>query len=179
MEPGSKVLYKKMTKYTPENDYASREFKPFKGFDEDMCIRCENYYEKLYAQGLTTTPFPPSCTKHVQSALMYIEPSDFSTYQEYLDSLVLMDPIAWAESEFGWKPRWYQREIISCSSQYKILRAGRRIGKCLIKGTKVATPNGPIPIENLKIGDTVYDEHGKPIKILNVFDQGLQEVVDL
>lgn len=118
-----------MAKYIPENDYYSRDFKPFKGFDEDMCTRCENYYAKLYKEGLTTIPFPPSCTKHVQSSLMYVKEEDFSTPTEYMDALVLMDPIAWAESEFGWKPRWYQKDMLSCSSQYKILRAGRRIGK--------------------------------------------------
>ncbi len=118
-----------MGRYIPENDYHSRNFEPYKGFDEDMCTRCEKYYQKLYDQKITTTPFPPSCTKHVQSSLMYVEPTDFDTYQDYLDAIVLMDPIAWAEAEFGWKPRWYQHEMISCSSQYKILRAGRRIGK--------------------------------------------------
>ena len=50
---------------------------------------------------------------------------------------------------------------------------------CLAEGTLVATPHGPVPIEKLKIGDTVFDEHGLPITVLMTFDTGMKKVVEL
>lgn len=54
-----------------------------------------------------------------------------------------------------------------------------RTGKCLAKGTLVATPAGPCPIEDLKVGDTVYNEYGNPILVKATIYQGVKEVVDL
>lgn len=56
---------------------------------------------------------------------------------------------------------------------------GRR---CLEEGTEVLTPNGPVPIQDLKIGDLVYGfEDGvvKETKVLETFNNGLKEVVEL
>jgi hypothetical protein len=39
------------------------------------------------------------------------------------------DPVKWAELELGIVPDWYQAEMLRCSSQYKVARAGRRVGK--------------------------------------------------
>jgi len=60
-----------------------------------------------------------------------------------------------------------------------VLAASRNTAKCIKIGTLVATPTGPVEIQDLKIGDTVYDEHGKEIKVIAVHDQGIQECVDL
>lgn len=57
--------------------------------------------------------------------------------------------------------------------------AANRSGKCLAEGTLVATPKGAVKIEDIKVGDTVYNEYGNQIKVLDVFDQGVKEVVDL
>lgn len=51
--------------------------------------------------------------------------------------------------------------------------------QCHLEGTLVATPKGPVPIELLKVGDTVYSEHGKEIKVLKTFHNGPKEVADL
>lgn len=60
-----------------------------------------------------------------------------------------------------------------------ILASSRNCMKCLAEGTLVATPKGPVKIEDIKIGDLVYDEYGKPVEVLGVWDQGEQEVVNL
>ena len=55
-----------------------------------------------------------------------------------------------------------------------ILLASAGTGKALANGTMipVADSRGYVPIENLEIGDSVYDEHGIPVKVLGVFPQG-------
>lgn len=50
---------------------------------------------------------------------------------------------------------------------------------CLAKGTLVATPKGPVPIECIKVGDTVYSQDGQEIKVLKTFETGRKEVVEL
>lgn len=165
--------------YIPENNYLATNYQPIKSFNEDLCIRCEKYYKTLYDSGLTRTPFPPTCEKQIQKKLTYIDPSDFESITEYVDAAILLDPIAWAHSEFGWEPRFYQTDMLSCSAQYKLYRMGRRSGKCLIEGTLIATPLGPTPIEQLKVGDHVFDEYGNTIKVKQVFNQGIQNVVDI
>lgn len=116
--------------YIPEYDYYTREYKPFKEApSNDMCGRCEAYYEMLYEKGLTKTRFPPSCERHVLERLTNISEEDFKSEEEFLEAQVVLDPIAWAYSEFGWEPRWYQSEMLQCTSQKKLYRCGRRTGK--------------------------------------------------
>lgn len=50
---------------------------------------------------------------------------------------------------------------------------------CLAEGTEVATPLGPVPIERIKVGDTVYSQEGRPIKVLKTFKTGRKEVIQL
>lgn len=50
---------------------------------------------------------------------------------------------------------------------------------CLAKGTMIATPNGPVTIEDIKVGDIVYSEHGTPISVLKTFNTGRKEVVEI
>lgn len=60
--------------------------------------------------------------------------------------------------------------------QYRWVIAGNQ---CLASGTLVMTPTGPTPIEDIQVGDTVYDEHGKPIQVLKTFRNGRKRVSDL
>jgi hypothetical protein len=75
------------------------------------------------------------------------------------------------------------KEVGSKLRNELVLVAGRRGGKCLKEGTLILTPKGPVEIEKIKAGDTVYgynaDGSVSPTKVLNVADQGIQEVVDL
>lgn len=118
-----------MTSYIPENNYLLTNYAPIKKLDGDMCKRCEDYYALLYEKKLTSSPFPPKCEKQANKKLDLIDPSDFDTLDEYIETAILLDPIAWAHSEFGWSPRFYQKEMLSCTSVKKLYRLGRRTGK--------------------------------------------------
>lgn len=64
-----------------------------------------------------------------------------------------------------------------------VICAGQRAGKTLRVNTQVMTPEGPVAIQNLKRGDMVYgynlDGTVSPSKVLNVFDNGVQEITSL
>lgn len=45
-------------------------------------------------------------------------------------------------------------------------------GKAQPIDTKIPTPNGVIELGKLKVGDYVFNRHGKPVKVLGIFDQG-------
>jgi hypothetical protein len=115
--------------YIPENNYLETNYKPIGGFTEDMCTRCERYYKSLYDSGLTKTPFPPVCSKNIQRQAYTLNETDFATVDEYIEAVTMMDPISWAHAEFGWEARFYQDDMLSCTSRYKLYRCGRRLGK--------------------------------------------------
>jgi hypothetical protein len=73
-----------------------------------------------------------------------------------------------------------QRAFAECNRRFIVVPSGRR---CLEEGTLVATPNGPVPIEELKIGDEVigYNEFNDPeVTIVSAtWDNGTQEVIPL
>jgi hypothetical protein len=118
-----------MSNYIPENSYLDTNYTPIKGFTEDLCTRCESYYSGLFEKGLTKSLFPPTCTKSAAAKAIALEPADFETEAEYIDASIILDPIAWAKSEFDWEPRFYQKDMIYCTSQRKLNRLGRRSGK--------------------------------------------------
>ena len=74
------------------------------------------------------------------------------------------------------RPTPKQMEIIQSQKNVHYIIGSNR---CLAEGTMVMTPSGPVAIQDIKVGDTVYDEHGKEIPVLKTFDQGMQEVVEL
>lgn len=79
--------------------------------------------------------------------------------------------------DFVWSV--YQTMLTGKGETRHVVAASRNTAKCLAEGTLVATPTGPAPIEKIKVGDTVFDENGKPIKVVGVWDQGEQECVTL
>lgn len=76
------------------------------------------------------------------------------------------------------RPEPHQMEFFRdiCRYQYRAIRGGNQ---CLAKGTKVATPKGPVSIEHIKVGDTVYSEQGKEIKVTAVWNNGIKPVRNL
>jgi hypothetical protein len=93
------------------------------------------------------------------------------TEKEYLDYL-------WSEGRTN-----LRGQNFSIHRNELVLVCGRRSGKCVAKGTLVLTPLGPVAIEELKVGDTVYgynkDGSVSETKVKNTFVQGVKEVVEL
>jgi hypothetical protein len=61
-------------------------------------------------------------------------------------------------------------------SRHKYVIAGNQ---CLAKGTLVLTTTGIKAIEDIIVGDYVFDEHGNPIKVLKTFNNGIKPVYTL
>ncbi|MFE7817802.1 LAGLIDADG family homing endonuclease [Priestia megaterium] len=59
--------------------------------------------------------------------------------QEMLD--IIRDPVKWTEHHLGEKPRWYQEQILRHPHHRKVLRCGRRIGKCIEEDQRIINPN--------------------------------------
>lgn len=54
---------------------------------------------------------------------------------------IIRDPVKWAEHHLGQKPRWYQEQILRHPHHRKVLRCGRRIGKCIEAEQRIVNPN--------------------------------------
>jgi hypothetical protein len=121
-------------KYLPERDYKSSGYKPYNKCMPDMCNNCDLYYQKLYDNRLVLSPKTPACRRHVLDELRAITEADFENKEEYEDLIINADPVSWAYKHFGWEARWYQEEMMSCTANKKVVRAGRRTGKttCIV-----------------------------------------------
>lgn len=66
--------------------------------------------------------------------------SNFTKYdREMLE--IIRDPAKWAEHHLGEKPRWYQEQILRHPHHRKVLRCGRRIGKCIEGSQRILNPD--------------------------------------
>lgn len=53
---------------------------------------------------------------------------------------IFTDPAKWAEHHLGDTPRWYQEEILRHPHHRKVLRCGRRVGKCIEETQRIINP---------------------------------------
>ena len=123
-----------MVEYIPEYDYSKNGYKPLrKPFTDDQCGHCRAYYKMLYDKGVTKVEFPPQCSGHILDQVRLLKPGDFDSQEDFEEATILMDPVSWAQQEFGWEHRWYQEFVSSCTARMKILRGGRRSGKSRVE----------------------------------------------
>jgi replicative DNA helicase len=106
-----------------------------------ICGECQNCHSQRYnkfvtEQGKTYTEFPINCSlipENNQYLPQYVIKQ--LNAKELAEAETYLDPVKWAEKFLlmsdgrPWKARWYQEEMLRCSSNRKVVRAGRRIGK--------------------------------------------------
>lgn len=122
--------------YVPERDYLGSNYLPIGESEEHFCSRCKDYYCDLYKSKLTRKEFPPKCEGDIAQNIQRLLDSG-EIDEEDAEYLLYRDPITFAAAEFNWVPRWYQKEMLRCSSQKKIVRAGRRVGKSVAMAVKI------------------------------------------
>jgi len=141
--PAGRRIYDFGQPYVPELDYISTDYDTFGrhddlsgGFDSHFCQRCVNYYHDIKCAGITKKDFPPECQGDISENIRALLASG-KCNDEDAEILLLEDPITFAAEEFNWKPRWYQLEMLRCTAQKKVVRAGRRLGKSVAMAVKI------------------------------------------
>lgn len=75
--------------------------------------------------------------------------------------------------------RDYQQRIVDQVHSRDIIQACCSAGKALSMDSLLLTPDGYKKMKFIKVGDTVFDEDGKPTKVVNVYPQGLKSIVEV
>jgi intein/homing endonuclease len=73
----------------------------------------------------------------------------------------------------------YQEEGVKQIEKFggrALLADSMGLGKCVTINTKILTPNGWIPIWQLKVGDIVIGGDGKPCSVVGVYPQGKKQI---
>ena len=106
--------------------------------------------------------------------------SVLAKYKFALKKEKLLKEIEREKKKFGlafFRPHARQHRFFEAGDyKRRLTECGNRGGKCLAKGTLVATPQGAKRIEDIKAGDLVYNKDGKEIKVKALIDNGVQEV---
>lgn len=122
--------------YVPERDYINSKYEPLGESKIHFCERCKNYYADIHHSEITKKPFPPRCNGDVAKNIKDLLDTG-EIEEEDVPFLLYKDPVSFAAAEFNWAPRWYQREMLRCTSPKKIVRAGRRVGKSVAMSVKI------------------------------------------
>ena len=93
----------------------------------------------------------------------------------------------WEVGDLSYKLKGVQKDmrdlVYDSEHDITLFLCSRQTGKCLVEGTKIATPYGSKNIEDIKVGDIVYgfDSSGKitPTEVKQFHNQGAKEVIEL
>lgn len=72
-----------------------------------------------------------------------------------------------------------QEKAVKASNPRVLCLASAGSGKALPNSVKIPTPNGWKRVDEIQVGDYLFDREGKPTKVLGVFPQGKKEVYQL
>lgn len=84
-----------------------------------------------------------------------------------------LDKLGWDWSFWG-RPEQHEPPLVMPSGQRWrtwLILSGRGWGKGLILETQIPTPSGWTTMGEVQVGDTVFDEAGRPCRVTAVFDQ--------
>ena len=89
----------------------------------------------------------------------------------FLQNVCKKEDITYELSNFKTTPYSYQKEGINfgLNTPKWLLLDQPGLGKAVTLDTKVATPEGFVPIDNIHKGDLVYDDLGNPVKVLDEY----------
>lgn len=95
-----------------------------------MCFSCQACYVGHIKQG-NCDEFTPTCNLSTDIQIAEVVDNTNVTNVEKVYIEYSTDPVAWAEMELGvsFEGRDYQKEILRCSAQKRVMRLGRRSGK--------------------------------------------------
>lgn len=102
---------------------------------------------------------------HVRAAVDHQHASDKAT--RYLH-----DPVGWAREVIDWQDGAgltpYQADILATLPERRrvAVRGPHGLGKALQCNVQIPTPNGWSTIGELRPGDEIFDEHGKPCRVV-------------
>lgn len=97
----------------------------------EACHRCMFRYE------MDNIGFAPTCDLTYDLQLLKASSRglfDDMSQRQIDDTNIENDPVLWAHIELNWDARWYQKELLRCSSRRKAIRMGRRSGKTATLG---------------------------------------------
>ena len=85
---------------------------------------------------------------------------------------------AWFAEQLGPELWGKEKEILNAVDNYKEVAvvSCNASGKALRHGTAVLAPNGWVNIENIRVGDIVIGQTGKPVVVNGVFPQGKRKL---
>ena len=80
------------------------------------------------------------------------------------------------EGPLSWKNYPKHMKFIAAGKEHRerFFSAANRAGKALPLWETVMTPDGPVKMGDLIVGDYVIDEHGDPVKVVQYTDQGIK-----
>lgn len=105
--------------------------------------------------------------------------------EEFSDSILALDPVTWAYVEFGWEARFYQEDMLRCNSLRKVVRCGRRTGKCVDVDDLIPLSNGEMvtakSLMNKKFSILSYKEDTSDFIHTEAYatDNGIQDVYEI
>lgn len=155
-----------------------------------MCIACIRKHVEKYKNHVDEKdrPLDNRFIVPCQGALKYpVDPRLKNTFSvtEWEEIQAIFDPVLWAKkyvvhpSEEPWIARFYQEEVMRCTSTRRALRISRR---CLVAGTPVLMADGTWrPIEEVKEGEYIVSRKAtghQPVKkkVIYEHDNGEREV---
>lgn len=147
-----------------------------RSFTERRCDECESEFtvEARQAKGWVRksdlTGFLIQCDFIPREYELPQDYKDALTEEQRKFAIASMDPSMWAQKFLARTLRPHQEVANRCTAKYKVLRWGRRSGKPLALDTPVPTPNGWKTMADIDVGDVVFDEDGKPTRVVFATD---------